>query len=282
MRKKSKGERVIRASAMFTAAIIVVAVFIIGIAPVSAAIASVTRDLPLIVDTNEEFDVTLTQTGFFMGSGTVDETLPDGFEYVAGSCNAHGDVEYSATTRELTIDFRRDGDVSYRVKASSYPQLLAVFEGTYYTIVLSDPIEPESGPVGGRSGVIVGSSTSGSVSGTIHEVDGSILPSATVELFKDTTRIDFDTTDVDGNYMVSASETGDYTVAVSKAGYVSETQGISITAVSGEYTLDFVNDDAIVPEDPGFNYVLDCIWRWKGEGTIGFDKILDVIFYWKS
>jgi len=122
----------------------------------------------------------------------------------------------------------------------------------------------------------------GSIAGNVREVDTSILPGATVELSKDTMPIDTDTTDANGNYTLSVSETGDYTVTVSKSGYVSETQDISIPAVLGEYTLDFVDNDALVPEDPTFDYVLDCIWLWKGEGLISFDKILDVIFYWKS
>ena len=120
------------------------------------------------------------------------------------------------------------------------------------------------------------------IAGNVREVDCSILPGATVELFKDATRIDTDTTDVNGDYTLSASETGDYIVTVSKSGYASETQGIPITAVPGEYTLDFVSNDALVPEDPNFDYVLDCVWLWKGPGLINFDKVLDVVFYWKS
>jgi len=158
MRKKSKGKRVVCASAMFTVAIIVVAVFIIGIAPVSAEIASVTRSIPVCVATNAEFEVTLTQTEFFMSMGTVVETLPAGFEYVAGSYTGSGDDEYNDATRELTLDFRKDVDVSYRVKASGNPKL-AEFEGAYFTVVPNpdwDPSDPESPIVISESGNVGG------------------------------------------------------------------------------------------------------------------------------
>ena len=148
-RKERKGKRLLCTSRMLTA-MIVLSVFTagIGIAPVSAQEASVTRNLPVFVALNEEFDVTLTQTNFFWGIGTVIETLPVGFEYVAGSYTGHGDVDWVPATRNLTLGFREDNAVTYSVTASSFEQT-AEFLGTYATFVWIDGGVSEEGVVGG-------------------------------------------------------------------------------------------------------------------------------------
>ena len=150
-RKRSNGKRLGCTSAILVA-IIVISVFTVGVVPVSAQFASVTRDLPVVVALDEEFDVTLTQTGFFMGIGTVIETLPDDFGYVAGSYTGSGDVTWNPGTRELTLGFREDNAVTYRVTASSFDQL-AVFAGTYSTFIWIDGGVYEEGDVSGDTEV---------------------------------------------------------------------------------------------------------------------------------
>lgn len=148
-RKKSNGKRLLCTSRMLTA-MIVLSVFTvgIGIAPVSAQLASVTRDYNSIaVKPNEEFDVTLTQTNFFWGVGTVTEKLPEGFTYIIGSYTGGGseyEVTYDNVTRELTAKkaFVNETDdvldsVTYRVKASP-TERAAEFAGTFKTFVFID------------------------------------------------------------------------------------------------------------------------------------------------
>ena len=273
-------------------AIIVISVFTVGTVPVSARVASVIRDLPDgPVGTDEEIVVSLTQTGFFLGEGCVKETLPDDFTYVDESLtgNAHMGVDYTEENEliyteenELIISFDGETTVTYSVRTSSYAQS-AEFEGRYFTISeLGEERGPVEGDVTTNVTEVVATAT---IAGNVREVNCAILPGATVELFKDTTLIDTDTTDENGNYTLSASETDGYTVTVSKSGYVSETQGISITAVPGEYTLDFVSNDALVPEDPSMSYVLECINHWtvppsQVECQIDMSKVLAVINAW--
>jgi hypothetical protein len=150
MRDKNRSKGLVCASAMLTV-ILVLSAFTIGIVPVSAV--SVTRDLPDCVATNEEFTVTLTQTGFDYGAGIVVETLPEGFEYVGGSYTGGGpddeNVTYDSATRKLRAEYAFVDDawgeltsVTYRVRASSYGQK-AVFTGKFSTV--DDPSAVDTG-----------------------------------------------------------------------------------------------------------------------------------------
>jgi hypothetical protein len=228
MRKKSKGKRMIRASATFTAAIIVLAVFTVSTAPVSAAMASVTRDHPFIVETNEEFKVTLTQTGFFF-YGDVEETLPDGFGYVTGSYRGNGTADYDLANRTLTVTFVDDETVTYNVTASSDPGT-AEFVGEYHAVVanFSDPYE--TGTVFGFPVLVVASSTSGSVSGTItYASNGAGIEGATVKLTQGGTEIDSTTTDASGDYDFTDVAAGDYYVNASKSGFWENAAAVTVT-----------------------------------------------------
>lgn len=154
MREKSGSKRSVCASAM-AAVILVFSAFIVGIVPVSAV--AVTRDLVDLVDTNEEFRVTLTQTGFDFGVGTVVETLPGGFEYVDGSYTGGGpdkNVTYESATGKLRAEYAFVDEtwnnltsVTYSVRASSYGQK-GVFSGKFATIY-------QAGDIGGDTVVCV-------------------------------------------------------------------------------------------------------------------------------
>ena len=143
-RKKSNGKRWLFTGAMITA-IIVLSVFTVGIAVTPAGanekLATVTRDLPDYVEPNEEFVVTLTQSGFLIGAGIVWEVLPGGFEYVDGSYTGGGDVDWDPVTRTLMMQFFGETSIAYRANAGSNDQT-AVFSGTYRAIV-GDPQEEE-------------------------------------------------------------------------------------------------------------------------------------------
>ncbi|MBE0516137.1 MAG: carboxypeptidase regulatory-like domain-containing protein [Methanophagales archaeon] len=137
------------------AVILVLSAFVVGIVPVSAQGASVTRVLPEAVKTNQEFAVTLIQSGFFL-YGNVTETLPAGFGYVSGSYTGKGNVTDNPSTRKLSMEFIDETSVTYRVKASSYDQIPAAFSGTYVAPIWNGThLVIESGTVGGSQEVVV-------------------------------------------------------------------------------------------------------------------------------
>jgi PGF-CTERM protein len=113
---------------------LVLSAVIIAVTPVSAAAVSVTRDLPDAVYQGEEFNASLTQSGFLLGAGKVTETLPEGFEYVLGSLPS-AKSEYDRETNNLTIDFEGETIITYVVKAGTAEQIgTAVFSGTWRTV----------------------------------------------------------------------------------------------------------------------------------------------------
>ena len=109
---------------------------VIVVMPATATTAvSVTRDLPDTVYPGEEFEVSLTQSGFDMNIGGVTETLPEGFKYrgvLSGGDTFFGDE----TTNNYTLKF--DGTATtliYRVKAGTKEQIEnASFNGTWKTL----------------------------------------------------------------------------------------------------------------------------------------------------
>jgi hypothetical protein len=156
--KRERGKRKIYGYASaFVVAILILST--LGILPGFAQLASVTRDFtPIAVQPNAEFDVTLAQTNFFLGVGTIIETLPPGFTYIDGSYTGGGsgnEVTYDPGTRTLTakkafVDVNDDPltTATYRVKASSSEQA-AEFAGTYETFVYP-PGAKEEGAISGK------------------------------------------------------------------------------------------------------------------------------------
>jgi len=122
------------------------------------------------------------------------------------------------------------------------------------------------------------------VRGVTGEVNCEVLPGVALELYKDGVEVDSDTSDVSGNYELTATETGDYTVTASKSGFRDETQTISVTDLGQEYTLNFLRDHALVPNAPDMSYALLCIHHWKypsPECGISMSKALSVVHAWK-
>ena len=126
---------------------LVLSTVVIVVMPVSAAAVSVTRDLPDAVYQGEKFNVSLTQSGFLLGAGTVTETLPEGFEYVWGSLRSDK-CDYDEATNNLTIDFEGETTMTYVVKAGTAEQIEnAVFSGTWRTV--DSQLNKINGSVGG-------------------------------------------------------------------------------------------------------------------------------------
>ena len=134
------------ASTIAIALLMITAVIAVMPATATAAV-SVTRDLPDAVYQGEEFNVSLTQSGFSFGAGKVTETLPEGFEYVLGSLPSDKS-DYDEATNNLTIEFWGDTTITYVAKAGTAEQIEnAVFSGTWRTV--DSQLNKINGSVGG-------------------------------------------------------------------------------------------------------------------------------------
>jgi PKD repeat protein len=117
----------------------------------TASAVSVNRDLPDDpVAAGAEFEVSISQTGFFV-VGTVTDVLPPGYVYVDGSVTDVDDAVYTPATRTLvlTID-SENSTVTYRVTAGTAD---GTFVGTYATIDTN--ANPVIGDVTGEFAVTV-------------------------------------------------------------------------------------------------------------------------------
>jgi hypothetical protein len=113
---------------------LVIAVVAMGILPVAAEI-SVMRDLQdTPVWPKDLIVVNLTQSGFYLNFGSVNELLPDGFMYIPGSIKGEASlISYDETGNELKIQFENATSVSYMVGAGTSDQIAnARFSGTYW------------------------------------------------------------------------------------------------------------------------------------------------------
>ena len=143
MKKKDKLQKL-----AITALSIFIAVTVIGVVPAVADDVSVTvtRDLPdTPVSPVEDICVTLNQSGFFFGAGSVTETLPDGFEFRPGSATGSDgfpvEQRYNEAKKELTIEFANETTVTYIVVAETAEVIAdAEFSGTWRTFSLEGDI----------------------------------------------------------------------------------------------------------------------------------------------
>jgi|GEM_PF-2172098 len=132
----------------------------IGTLPVTAADVVVTRELPdEAVRPNEDIRVIVTQSGFFYDTGWVNETLPEGFEYLAGSV-VDGDgytvvipQDSEESPRVITLEFgqsENETTLSYIVVAKTEAAITkAVFSGEWTTLQSLTPLNYLSGAVTG-------------------------------------------------------------------------------------------------------------------------------------
>jgi hypothetical protein len=238
IREKGKGTRSICASAILTAAILIVAAFTVGIAPVSAnPDASVTRDLPdEPVNAGEEIVVKLTQEGFLLDAVRVDEILPDGFEYVAGSYTGYyEDYDSTKNSLMLILSGTEEREVSYNVTTGTLEEIDdAIFTGVYrgVTVDLFDPVEDL---VGGDTMLTAGS-LEGSIVGTVtYACNGTAIAGAAVKLTQGGAEIDSTTTDAGGDYAFTVVSPGDYYVNASKSGFWEKST--AVTVAGGEMEI---------------------------------------------
>jgi len=122
------------------------------------------------------------------------------------------------------------------------------------------------------------------ISGTTYGVNCTSLPGVKVELFAGVTSLGFTTSDVSGNYTVSAPPSGTYTVTASKDGFREETQQVVVGSVP--VTLDFCGETGLIPDAPNVFYVVDCVANWKYMPAVACCKldvfrVVDVVAAWK-
>ena len=246
----------------------------------------VTRNLPeyALPNTTINVVVNFTPDEDFTAVGLAD-TAPAGFivEVDKDWCTPEADQDNLDDTTAQYIWYELDAATS--TTALYKVNLTGVTEGTYtFNGTLS--YRDETGvkhtvSVGGdyELEVIAGIP----INGTIYEVNdyAGTITNATVILTQDGSPIETTTSDNSGKYQLFAPVIGDYTIEVSKTGYATESQDVSLTTQEA-ITIDFRYDSGLIPEDPEFDYVLDCIYLWKGEGKLSFDKMLDIIYYWKT
>jgi hypothetical protein len=146
-------ENIIGKKFLFTVCLVVMAFSTFGIA--SAAAISVTRDLPDAVSPGQEFNVSVTQSGFLLNAGIVTETLPAGFSYVEGSLRSDT-AEYDEATNNLTIYFKGETTITYLVTAGTAEQIEnAAFSGIW--LAAEDiQLDKLSGEVEGDTELTVG------------------------------------------------------------------------------------------------------------------------------
>jgi hypothetical protein len=129
--------------------VVFMAVLVMLAMPATAATISVTRELPDTVTLGAEFEVSVTQSGFYV-TGFVTEQLPEGFNY-RGVSSGGKLFEYNEATNKLTIAFNSgETTLRYKLKAGTAEQIKkAVFSGTWTTV--DSKMNILSGSIGGET-----------------------------------------------------------------------------------------------------------------------------------
>jgi hypothetical protein len=121
------------------------------------------------------------------------------------------------------------------------------------------------------------------IKGITGEVNCAILPAASVDLYSGAALVGSTTSDVNGNYELTAPQSGTYQVVISKSGFRgNSTQEISITA-TGEYALDFTGETGLVPNAPDMSYALACVNHWLYPVPpcgLTMSKVLQIVNAW--
>lgn len=124
------------------------------------------------------------------------------------------------------------------------------------------------------------------ISGVTRGVNCDILDGATLELKLGEYVQDTDVSDGDGNYTLTAPDTGIYTVHASKSGFRPESQTINIAEPETGYELNFCGKTGLIPNAPNVFYVLDCVGNWQYMPVVaccklGVFRMLDVVGAWQ-
>ena len=120
--------------------------------------------------------------------------------------------------------------------------------------------------------------------GVTGEVVCTILTDVTVSLYRSSTLIISDVSDLEGNYDLSVNVTGEYNLVASKEGYKDESQLLTIDVLGQEYEVDFIGETGMVPRTATMAYVLDCVNHWLyppgDECDLTMAKVLATVNSW--
>jgi uncharacterized repeat protein (TIGR02543 family) len=251
------------------------------------------RVLPETVGENTVFEVTIGFTApdnDFNSIGLTD-MVPAGWIISANTtwCTPAADAAQTGndTVEYVWLDTFPAGTVFTAVYKVTVPA--GVIPGTYtfpdgeieYYITDAGPFKST---ITGDDEVAFG----GSISGQIAEADGTPLPGAAVELYLGGVLKSTVISGQDGRYELELTEAGDYSLAVSAAGFKNEEQDISIPSAGDKYTLNFTGNHGLIPQSPDLSYVLDCANKWLYppaehlELALSISKVLAVVNAWLS
>lgn len=257
----------------------------------AAAAANPVRSLPATVSPGQQFNVTVTFTSPVANFNSIGlhDAAPDGWTVsVNTGWNSPaadvdnmpnpGQAEYIwygpyASSATFTVKY------TIQVPADAAPGTYNFPGGflAYYIGASGPTLEP----IAGKSQVEVVQGAR--ITGLTKEVKCAVLAGATVKAYVGAVEKASAISDGSGNYVLTLPALGAYNVTVSKAGFKSQTQAISVTQ-STDYTLNFQGDNSLVPNAPDMPYVLACVNLWKF-GTppcqLTMLKVLAVINAWK-
>jgi len=132
----------------------------------------------------------------------------------------------------------------------------------------------------------VGGSMGATIAGTTYEANTNLLAGASIVLELDGEEVASTTSDANGGYSFTVSQTGNYTVTVTQGGFTSQSKWADVTALEQTCTVDFKGVDAPYPTAPSGSYVLKCsnLWLYGASYPQGFaldaSRASDVLYAW--
>jgi hypothetical protein len=217
-------------------------------------------------------------------------------DITTNSATLNGNVTSLGTATSVQVSFQYATDAYYTSNGNSYsdetlPQSMSAigpFSDNLSSLAFGTMYHFRAKAVGNGTAYgqdLTFNTTQGlyQIKGVTGEVNCAILPGASVDLYRGAELVGSTISDLNGNYTLTAPESGTYQVVTSKSGFRgNSTQEISITA-TGEYTLDFTGETGLVPNAPDMSYALACVNHWLYPVPpcgLGMSKVLQVINAW--
>jgi hypothetical protein len=261
-----------------------------GVTAVTAA--NPVRSLPATVSPGQQFNVTVTFTSPVANFNSIGlhDAAPGGWTVSVNTGWNSPAADADNTPNPGQIEYIWYGPyasgVTFTVKYTIQVPADAA-PGTYnfpggflaYYIGASGPTVE---PIAGKSQIEVVQSAR--ITGLTKEVKCAIQAGVTITVYQGAVVKASTISDGSGNYVLTLPALGAYNVTVSKAGFRSQTQAISVTQ-STDYTLNFQGDHGLIPNAPDMPYVLACVNLWKFGSApcqLTMLKVLAVINAWKN
>ncbi len=122
--------------------------------------------------------------------------------------------------------------------------------------------------------------------GTAYQANATSLPQANVTLKLNGSAIKNTTSNAAGWYHFAVTQTGNYTVNVTRGGFTCQEKWANVTALNETITNDFKGMDAPYPTAPDGYYCIKCsnLWLYGGWYPPGFalnaTRVSDVLYAW--